>query len=354
MAKHVKWSCENDFLPEESYDSVVQVMSELSSLVNTPEGLIEAAEQGATLTSDDVHWITKHMKKEEVIHGLYGFEDAETGATNGACSKKGVACDEGSGSLGAGTPWDGAKVKFCYDVALAASAREALQCAMAKITGHVPGIMFENVQYAGLDRCGASPAIYFQSNGRRSGGGCWSDIGMSTSLFGGNQKLNLQSPGCDNCGTATHELLHALGMAHEQSRPDRDGFVTIVWNNIKQGMDGQFTKNPRADTARPYDIMSIMHYGSRSFSKNGQDTILVKPSGYHLYTTNPSQFAYYRVGQRMGMSRQDVSQLADLYGCSPASNYQSCQPSGGGGGSNFIAILSPEGAFSDTGCTAAC
>ena len=95
MAKHVKWSCENDFLPEESYDSVVQVMSELSSLVNTPEGLIEAAEQGATLTSDDVHWITKHMKKEEVIHGLYGFEDAETGATNGACSKKGVACDEG-------------------------------------------------------------------------------------------------------------------------------------------------------------------------------------------------------------------------------------------------------------------
>lgn len=35
-----------------------------------------------------------------------------------------------------------------------------------------------------------------------------------------------------NIGTPIHELLHAAGMFHEQSRADRDNYVEIIYENV--------------------------------------------------------------------------------------------------------------------------
>ena len=131
----------------------------------------------------------------------------------------------------------------------------------------------------------------------------------------GNQKLNLGVPGCTDCGTAIHELLHSMGMAHEQSRPDRDTFVEIKWDNIMSSMYSQFAKDPHADTSVDYDIMSIMHDGRFHWSNNGKETIVVKEAGYRLYTDDPGQHRRYAIGQHIMMTQNDVRQLAKMYNC---------------------------------------
>lgn len=61
-----------------------------------------------------------------------------------------------------------------------------------------------------------------------------------------------------------HEIGHAIGFWHEQSRPDRDGFVSIVEANIPSSLLYNFEKKPVSEVNTyqvAYDYRSVMHYG---------------------------------------------------------------------------------------------
>ena len=61
---------------------------------------------------------------------------------------------------------------------------------------------------------------------------CFSGIGRQM----GSQDLSLGS-NCNYMGVIIHELMHALGFLHEQSRNDRDSYVTVNYDNLKEGRD---------------------------------------------------------------------------------------------------------------------
>ncbi|TRZ42555.1 Dot/Icm T4SS effector Zinc-dependent metalloprotease LegP [Robertkochia solimangrovi] len=128
--------------------------------------------------------------------------------------------------------------------------------------------------------------------------GCSSFCGMQ----GGEQPINIGS-GCST-GNTIHEIGHAIGLWHEQSREDRDTFVRIEWDNILEGREHNFNQHiSDGDDYGTYDYGSIMHYPVNAFSKNGNNTIVPLqpvPAGVII-------------GQRSGLSQGDIDAVHAMY-----------------------------------------
>ncbi|XP_043220080.1 blastula protease 10-like [Amphibalanus amphitrite] len=146
--------------------------------------------------------------------------------------------------------------------------------------------------------------------------GCWSYVGKITSS--GGQSLSIGS-GCTGLGTVVHEFGHAMGLSHQQSRNDRDNYVTILFDNIQDGKEGNFGKRSTANNySVPYDLTSVMHYGAAYFTKNGQDTIRVN---------NFLQGGL--IGRRGGLSHRDKQIANAMYNCAGScSSPPTCQNGG--------------------------
>ncbi|XP_040582332.1 astacin-like metalloprotease toxin 3 [Lepeophtheirus salmonis] len=164
--------------------------------------------------------------------------------------------------------------------------------------------------------------------------GCFANLGYDVRR--GKHTLNLQMPhGRSTCmilGIAMHEMLHILGVGHEQCRPDRDSYVKVHWRNMENDKYNNYFKSigPKTQTRMPvcdpqkrmdfdrcwsgyrtntfgfaYDYQSLMHYGLNDFTQTGYPTMSTKksvPSGI-------------KIGQRIGMTRLDVSKLNAAYKC---------------------------------------
>ena len=80
--------------------------------------------------------------------------------------------------------------------------------------------------------------------------------------------------GCWNERTIIHEFIHAFGFHHEQTRPDRDNYVEIIYANILDDKKHNFNIFTGSETfGVEYDGKSVMHYKSNSFSNGNGNTI---------------------------------------------------------------------------------
>lgn len=147
-----------------------------------------------------------------------------------------------------------------------------------------------------VPRTSEADFIHFELG--KVGSGCFSAVGR----IGGAQPINLED-WCEK-GPIIHELGHALGLLHEQSREDRDDYIVIRWDHIFS----QLNQYSRALTAAfdfgPYDYQSIMHYPS----------ILYPDGVYDMIGVDGTVI----IGQNTGkLSDLDVQALHGIYSDNP-------------------------------------
>ncbi len=131
-----------------------------------------------------------------------------------------------------------------------------------------------------------------------SSSGMWSSgIGR----LGGKQQIGFADWGSK--GNCVHEICHAVGMWHEQSRLDRDDHITIYWDNISENGKYQYRKLPsnQGFDVGSFDFGSIMIYSPYGFAIDNSKPAMTKKDGSTW------------VAQRNGLSGIDIQALNAMY-----------------------------------------
>ncbi|XP_064078320.1 protein SpAN-like [Macrobrachium nipponense] len=151
----------------------------------------------------------------------------------------------------------------------------------------------------------SSHHIFFQ----RHATACNSYVGKVSNT---GQPINVPIWCEQSFGSLVHEIGHAIGFFHEQSRSDRNDYVKINTGNIQTAALSNFDLATDNNYSVPYDFNSDMHYDERAFQSNGRITIA---------TLNPLYQGV--IGQRSGLSHMDKLMANRMYNC-VSKNLASC------------------------------
>lgn len=164
--------------------------------------------------------------------------------------------------------WPDGVVPFQFDANTSAANRAAMLVAMDEL---MKDYTTNKIHLAFVPRGAQTNYIHIQNSSGNN-----SFVGM----VGGGQIINIFN--WNNTFIMTHELGHALGLWHEQSRPDRNTYITINFGNVESGKEHNFNLQPdwlAGTLTTTYDFSSMMHYDAFAFSANGSATIVAN-AGY--------------------------------------------------------------------------
>uniref|UniRef100_A0A183CB07 Metalloendopeptidase n=1 Tax=Globodera pallida TaxID=36090 RepID=A0A183CB07_GLOPA len=146
-------------------------------------------------------------------------------------------------------------------------------------------------------------------------------------------KLAVENCGNDNMSVvAAHELLHALGLYHEQQRSDARNFT------ILRTKDDQSETSETENFGFPYDFGSVLHYPGEYDIKTEQ---------YHLITL--PRFYQESIGQMESISFKDTALINRIYCNDTCKEKNWCQNGGYLNPNNCSKCLCPDG-FAGTDC----
>lgn len=136
-------------------------------------------------------------------------------------------------------------------------------------------------------------------------GSCSSRVGM----IGGEQAIRCDVGDGFSKGSVIHEIGHAVGYFHEHQRPDRDLFITINQDNIRDRLPEEPFDPADQYTTRmgvlltDYDLGSIMHYPRTGGFAVDPSEDIITPIDNDV-----------EIGQRDGLSPLDILGVCELYG----------------------------------------